>query len=358
MFSIFPMSYTFTVIFGATILGLLAGLMGTFAFVRGENLVGDAISHSALPGIALAFMLFPSRNIFILTIGAAASGLCAMGIILLITRLSKLKMDTALAMILSVFFGTGMVFMGIIQKHFGAEQAGIESFIFGQAAAFMRSDLLVVLGAMVAIFLLVVIFFKEFQLISFDFGFAESLGLPVGKLELLLNAMLIVVIVIGLQTVGVVLMSALLIGPSAASRLLTNNFVKMIGFSSLIGALSGGLGAFLSIEFLLPTGPTIVLVLMVLVILTLTFAPKTGYISKKWEQKAMAKFVRKESIIRHILELQDGEGWTSLELLQEHRKFTHWPAGELDNRLGELVSEKRIEESAGRYRLLGKGEIE
>ena len=342
MFDFFNLPYIQTVILGASLLGILAGLMGSFSYVRGENLVGDAISHAALPGIAIAFILHPSRNILFLLSGAALSGLCAMALIIAIRQFSKIKTDTALALILSVFFGTGMILMGVIQRYFGAEQAGLDSFIFGQAAAFMKSDLYIIIVALMIVLFVLIRYFHLFKLLSFDPDFFQSLGLEKKKYSFILNALLIMVVILGLQTVGVVLMSALLIGPPSIARLWTEKFASMVFISAVIGGLCGLVGTIISIQFDLPTGPAIVICLMVLVLVNFLFAPGRGIIARNKEQKKVAAMVRNQSVLMHIIELANPQGWTSLESLKMHKKFQEWKPGYLESSIEVLEKEGRI----------------
>ena len=277
----FTLDYTLrTVALGAGVLGLSSGALGAFAVLRGQSLLGDAISHAALPGVALAFILTASKAPLVLVLGAALAGwlgtLCVMGI----TGRSRVPYDAALGIVLSVFFGLGMVLLTWIQARPDANQAGLDTFLFGQAAALVGRDV-VTMAALGAVALVtMVVFWKEFKLLLFDPDFAAVQGFPVRSLDVGLTTLLVVAIVIGLQTVGVVLMSALIVAPAAAARQWTDKLWGVVALAGAFGALSGMAGAVLSATTArLPTGPTIVLCASAVVAVSLLAAPGRGLVA-------------------------------------------------------------------------------
>jgi len=270
--------YTLRVVaLGSGILGAVAGALGSFAYLRRQSLVGDALSHAALPGIAIAFLLTGGKAPLPIMMGAALAGWVATLAVRLVVRRSRVPYDSALGMSLAVFFGFGLVLLTFIQKRPDAAQAGLDSFLFGQAASLLREDVVAmsILGA--ACLILLAVLWKEFKLLSFDTEFGESLGRPMRRLDGLFTLLLVVAVVIGLRTVGVVLMSAMVVAPAAAARQLTNRLAPMVVIAAAIGVFSGVSGAILSsIIPHLPTGPTIVLVLSTVVVVSLVFAPRRG----------------------------------------------------------------------------------
>ncbi|MBI4926866.1 MAG: metal ABC transporter permease, partial [Anaerolineae bacterium] len=204
-----------TVALGAVLLGAVSGVLGSFALLRRQSLLGDAISHAALPGVVLAFLITRSKSPLVLLLGALAAGWLGVLIMQFLQRRTRISQDSALGLVLSVFFGFGMMLLTFTQSLPDARQAGLNKFLFGQAATLLTSDVLVMAGLTALALLLVALFWKEFKLVSFDAEYAASLGLPSGRLDLLLNALLVVAIVTGLQAVGVVLMSALVVAPAA-----------------------------------------------------------------------------------------------------------------------------------------------
>lgn len=276
---------------GSAVLGVVSGVLGCFAILRRQGLMGDALSHAALPGVCLAYMLTGSKSSLTLMVGAAAAGILGMLIILQIGRRTKIDPGSALGIVLTVFFGFGIVLLTVIQKGNDANQAGLDKFLFGQAAALVGSQ--VATMAAVGGLALAVVFtlFKEFKVLSFDPEFAGTLGMRTNFLGGLLTGLLVAAIVIGLNTVGVVLMSAMLVAPAAAARQWTNSLSKMIFLAAAIGATAGLSGAIVSVlEDKVPTGPAIVVILGVFVIASLLFGSAQGLVWD-WVRRRRRKLV-------------------------------------------------------------------
>ncbi len=268
-----------TVALGAAVLGVVSGVLGCFAVLRRQALLGDAMSHAALPGIALAFMLTGRREPLVLLIGAAIAAWLAALLLLAVTRTTRVKEDSGLALILAVFFGLGLVLLSWLQTRPDAAQAGLKSFLFGQAAALVERDIWAMAALGLPALLCVALCWKQFKLISFDPEYAASLGLPVRGLSVLLTSLIVVAIVIGLQTVGVVLMSAMLVAPAAAARQWTDRLGVMVALSALFGAAAGVGGAAISATARgMATGPTIVLCLAAITAVSLLLAPNRGLV--------------------------------------------------------------------------------
>ncbi|MBT3450210.1 MAG: metal ABC transporter permease [Bacteroidetes Order II. Incertae sedis bacterium] len=287
-----------TVAMGAALLGITAGSLGGFALLRRQSLLGDAISHAALPGIALAFLITGSKAPLVLMTGAALAGWLGAALISSVTNRTRIKYDSALGIMLSVFFGFGLVLLTYIQRNPDANQAGLESFLFGQAAALVERDVFVILGIGALVIFLMGLFWKEFKVLSFDSDFFQTLGFPVRALDHLLTGLFVIAIVIGLQTVGVVLMSAMIIAPGAAARQWTDRLGRMIMLSGCIGAVSGVGGALISSSIPgLPTGPTIVLIVSSIVVFSLLFAPNRGIVFRKYREWKSGKQLRVEAVL-------------------------------------------------------------
>lgn len=278
-----------TVALGSAALGLVAGMLGAFAVLRRQSLLGDAVSHAALPGIVLAFMITGAKTPLVLVTGAALAGWVASLVVMLIVRTTRIRTDTALGLVLSVFFGLGMVLMSVVQRTAGAGQAGLDKFLFGQAAALVGDDLVTMAALGAVVLLALALLWKEFKLLSFDPEFAGVLGLPVRVLDVALTTLLVVAIVIGLQTVGVVLMSALIVAPAAAARQWTDRLGVLVVLAGVFGALSGLIGAVLSSMVpRMPTGPTIILTITAVTVLSLLAAPRRGLLAaevRRWRQR-------------------------------------------------------------------------
>ena len=293
-----------TVALGAAVLGFVSGTLGSFAVLRRQSLLGDAISHAALPGIAVAFLLTGSKTPLVLLLGAALAGWLGTLFIYSITKHSRIKTDSAMGLVLSVFFGFGLVLLNFIQKRPDSRQAGLENFLFGQASAMLERDVITmaILGGLVLLCLL--LFFKEFRLLTFDSEFGGSMGISVRKIDLLLTGMLVIAIVIGLQTVGVVLMSAMIVAPAAAARQWTDRLGLMVILAGIFGAVAGVAGAVISSSApRVPTGPTIVVCISALVVLSLLFAPNRGLIwnwLRRWHSR---RELRLETVLVDLHEL-------------------------------------------------------
>lgn len=265
------------VVVGATLLGLVSGVLGSFAVLRQQSLLGDTLSHAALPGICLGFLMAGARELPAILAGALFTAMLAALVMLLLTRSSRLKTDAGLGIALSIFFALGVVLLTYIQGTAGASQGGLDSFLFGQAAAILRSDLYVMAGIAAAALILVLALWKEFKLVAFDPGFAATLGLPVLVLETVLTVTIAFAVVIGLQMVGVVLMASMVIAPAVAARQWVRRLEAMVVLAALFGVISGIAGALVSAAGRnLATGPLIILSATVLVVVSLLFAPERG----------------------------------------------------------------------------------
>lgn len=257
-------------------------MLGSFAVLRKQSLLGDAISHAALPGIAIAFLITGAKDSNTLLFGALISGLIGTFWIRGIITKTHLKSDTALGLILSLFFGFGMLLLTFIQKQPNANQAGLDKYLFGQAATLVESDvwlMAIITGLCLVVLLL---FWKEFKLLLFDADYTKTLGFNTKFIDILITSFIVLAIVLGLQTVGVVLMSAMLLAPAAAARQWTNSLAKMVLLAALFGAFSGIFGTAISAsQNNLSTGPVIVLVASVFVFFSFVFSPSRGLLFKQ-----------------------------------------------------------------------------
>jgi manganese/zinc/iron transport system permease protein len=290
-----------TVTLGLGVLGGTVGAIGSLVVVRKQGLQGDAISHAALPGVALAFVLGAVSPWWV-AVGGAVAGWLAMWVVGAITRNSRLPFDSALAGALAVFFGFGLVLMTYLQKLVGREpnssweqaikpnaqealRQGLDRYLFGQAALISFDDVILLAGFGLVAGLLIVLFWKDIQLVCFDVDFARSLGRPVGAIQFLLTTLLVFTVVLGLRSVGVVLMSALLIAPTVAARAWTSRLSRLVILAGLFGVVSG-LGGVLLSHYAsgptgtLPTGPTVVLMASALTIVSLAFGVNGGWFTR------------------------------------------------------------------------------
>ncbi|MDF3029128.1 MAG: hypothetical protein K0S23_3435 [Fluviicola sp.] len=252
------------VFIGTALIGISAALVGTFTFLQKKSLIGDAISHSILPGIVLAYMVSGQRNTLILMVGAFIAGWLATQQISWLQRKTKLKSDTIVAATLSIFFALGLALLSFIQGRPDDGQAGLSDFLFGKIAALNIEDLY--LFSVVSFLIIAVTFFRYRVMFSFAFNkeFMISKGFSLRWNDFILNSMTILVVAMGVQAVGVVLMSALLIIPVLTARMLTYKLSYLIVLSLIFGTTSSLLGSYISILGKnIPTGPCIILVLSI-----------------------------------------------------------------------------------------------
>jgi manganese/zinc/iron transport system permease protein len=270
------MNHTLIIVLqGATLLGITSGMLGTFALLRQQSLLGDAISHAALPGIVMMFLCTYSTNPWILLCGGAIAGIVGVLCMNYICAHTKLKKDAILGIILSVFFGLGLVLMTIAQKIPVASQAVLNKFLFGTIATMLTHDIQLIAVISCFIFGMLLIFWKECSMYVFDSTFTRATGFNVKTIEAILTILLVLAIVIGLQTVGVVLMSTMLIAPAAAARQWTKRLSHMTLLAGFLGGLSAAIGVCASSAVdHLPTGPAIVVVASVIVFTSLICGPK------------------------------------------------------------------------------------
>jgi manganese/zinc/iron transport system permease protein len=289
---------------GAAILGAVSGVLGSFAVLRQQSLVGDALSHAALPGVCLGFLVAGTRDLGWIMAGALLTGGAAALAVLAMTRLSRLKTDAAIGAALSVFFALGVVLLTVIQQRGGASQAGLETFLFGQAAAILRDDLWVMGAIATAALGVVGLLWKEFKLVTFDPVFARTLGLPVAVLDVSLTVMVALAVVVGLQMVGVVLMAAMVIAPAVAARQWTHRLGPMVWLAAAIGTGSGIAGAMVSaLAPGLATGPLIVLAASAAVAVSLLFAPGRGIVWEAIERARERRSLRGRQLLTTLLRL-------------------------------------------------------
>lgn len=277
---------TNAVIIAATLLGIAGGIIGAFALLRKRSLTADALSHATLPGIAGAFLIatalgFNGRALPTLLLGATITGILGVACIHLILQHTRLKEDAAIGIVLSVFFGIGVVGLSIIQTTATSSAAGLNHFIYGQTAAMLPSDAIIMGSIALVSTIIAMLAMKEITIVCFNESFAQVTGTRVWIIDTLILALIVLVTVSGLQAVGLILIVAMLIIPPAAARFWTNRVRTLILLSALIGALSGFFGS--SVSALLPrkpAGAVIVLCAGVIFIISMLAAPSRGVIAQ------------------------------------------------------------------------------
>jgi len=289
------------VVLGMLLINSSSALIGTFAFLRKRALIGDAVAHALLPGLCLGFMFAGEKNVTYLMIGAFASGWLATYAIDLIVNRSKVKQDAAIGIVLSSFFGLGIVLLTFIQKNAAGQHSGLNTFLFGQAAAINKSEIVAFAIILMLIVIALVLFYKAFVIVAFNKDFAHSVGLPVRFIEFLITSLTVLAIAAGIQALGVILMSALIVTPGAAARLWTHKLRLILVLAVCFSIFSGIGGAYVSYANSgMPTGPWVVVILSVFMFGSILIAPQKGMISRWRRARGNRKKILHENILKAI----------------------------------------------------------
>ncbi|CCV64141.1 Metal ion ABC transporter, permease protein [Alteracholeplasma palmae J233] len=323
-----------TVLIGAVLLGIVSGVLGVFTLLRKQALIGDAISHATLPGVVLAFIFTKQTSLEILLLGAAFASVISMGLIALIKKYSKVKYDASLALILSSFFGFGQLLLSIIRDTAGQDQAKLSKFIFGQAATMSTQDIYILMGVLIIVLVVIVVFWRHLKLYIFNQEYYQSLGFKGYLINILISMMTILVIVSGIQTVGVILMSSLLIAPGVAASQWSDKLKIQVLLAGLFGAIASFIGVLVSTN--MATGPSIVVVASIIVILSLLIAPKKGILWKEYKMHQHKKQINQYKELIHIYEEKE---------INEDKK----------NGLTLFIEEGYLDYHEGKYSLTPKG---
>lgn len=339
--------------FGTVLLSISSSIVGTFTFLKKKSLIGDAVAHSVLPGICLAFILSGNKDPLWIIVGAFISGWLSILSIDFITSHSKIKEDTAIGLILSVFFGFGIMLLVSIQHSGNPNQSGLDSFLFGNAASLIGEDLrtfsILSLVLMVAVYM----FYKEFKLITFDKQYALTIGMPVKLIEFFLSTLTVLAIVAGIQAIGVVLMAAMLITPAASARFWTDRLQMMLFLSALFASLAALTGSYISFQApSMPTGPWIVVVISLLAIFSFFIAPDKGILSKWWKKRKNKLKILEENILKTFYQLgenrSDAMRARSMADLGIRRS---WDPGDLKKGLKRLRLQGFLNQDKGHWKL-------
>lgn len=326
--------YTFWLVsVGAGIICFSAGTVGTFTYLRKRALMGDVVSHAVLPGVAISFMLTEVKDPTYFLIGATVSGLLSVWIVDYVQSKSKLKPDTILALTLSVFFGIGIVLLTKIQHDGNAAQSGLDSFLFGKAASMSVYD--VKLFSIIALInsFCILFFLRAFTMISFDENYTKSIGFNVKLVKLFLAFLTVMTIAIGIQSVGIVLMAALLITPASGARFLTNSIFKMILYAGFLAFTSGFIGVLISSSGTsMPTGPWIVVVLSSFTTLAIFLGKEKGVIARMRVRKLNQIKINNENILKTLYKISD-KGENSIHQRQLTEQLSNNNANKTLNRL-------------------------
>jgi manganese/zinc/iron transport system permease protein len=343
------------VFWGSLILCSVSGAVGVFTFLRKRSLLGDVISHSVLPGICLAFLLGEEKNPLYLLIGATFTGWLSIYLVDVITSKSKIKNDTAIALVLSVFFGVGILLLTNIQHSNLASQSGLDRFIFGSASSMNATDIKLFSIIGFIIFALIVVFLRGLKMLSFDEEYAKSIGFPVQVIKLVLSVATVTTVAMGVQAVGVVLMSALMITPAATARFWTNDIRKMLLLAVVLSGISGVLGSAISyVGNGMPTGPWIVVVISIMAIVSAFLGTKKGIIKKALNDRRNSMKILEENIMKLFYQMGGNEGALVFEE-SDLRARSRLASSSVNRGLSRLSRKGLLKKRAGKIELSEEG---
>ncbi|MEM7361464.1 MAG: metal ABC transporter permease [Bacteroidota bacterium] len=349
------------VMFGTVLATISASCVGTLTLLQKKPLAGDAIAHALLPGLCIGFMLAGEKLLLPLLIGAFITGFLAFWLIDIIPEQSKVKEDSATALVLSLFFGIGLLGLTYLQRGGNAKQVGLSQFLFGNAASLQAEDVRVFSCLAAVLLAILFIFFRGLKLLIFDRSFAITIGYPVRWLDMLLRVMVVVAVVVGIQSIGLVLMTAMLITPATAARFWTDRLLSMLAIAALFATLSSVGGTVWSYQVTrLPTGPCIVLTMAAIAFFSFLVAPKRGVLARMWEQSQYRKKVLQENVLKLFVKLEKKDGAAckilSLETLLAH---FHLPKRKMMGFLARLSREGFLKRVKGQgWALTNKGRKE
>jgi manganese/zinc/iron transport system permease protein len=293
------------VLVGTILLGTAAGMVGTLVVLSKKALVIDAVSHSMLPGICIGFLLSGVKNPLYLMLGGMSSATLAVYLIDAISKRSKIKIDAAIAITLSILFSFGVIMLNVVQNTGNPNQSGLNDFLFGKAASMLRQDLYTFGSLCIITFICLPLFFRHFKISLFDPVFAESIGIKRFVIQSIISFLIIITAAAGVQTVGMILISAMIIAPASASLFWTNNFKRTMIYAGITGAICSCIGVFISyLSPHMPTGPWIVVVLATVSILSVLFSPN-GLLFKQLQIRKNRNSILRENVLKTVYKLKE-----------------------------------------------------
>ena len=321
-------SYTLAIVLlGSAIVGLLAGFLSVFFVLERKSVMGDTIAHSSLPGVVIAFLLILEKSQLLFAIGALITSFLAILFVQAISTKTVLKEDVAIGVTLSTFFGLGIAFLTYVQNLSVAAQAGLMNYIFGNVAFLLKKDLYLLAGVSILNISIISLFWKEYKLIIYDRPYAEIIGIPVRKLQLLQTLIFSITIVVGIQIIGVVMIAGLLIAPAVAARQWTDSYNRMIAISTLVGVVAGILGTVTSANIKdIPPGPSIIVYATLIAFISILFGYRNGLLVNWLHKNLSHRKVDHQYILREFIKstnvMDKSEGFTKLEFsMKEYPKL-------------------------------------
>lgn len=345
-----PVQYEFIqrALIASITIGISCGLIGTYIMLRRMSLIGDALAHAVLPGVVISFMV-AGKGELSLFIGAVVAGIVTSLLIGFVNRNSKIKEDTSIGIIFTGAFALGVLLVSQLKQ----VHIDLSSYLFGDVLGVSTGDIIMSMIIMVVILICIILFYKQLLITSFDPTMAMTIGISVTVVHYLLMSLLSMSIVAGLQSVGVVLLVAMLITPPATAYLLTNSLKKILILSSLLGVLASVIGLYMSYHFNFSSGASIVLVAVFFFALAFIFSPKEGLVTKFFRRKEASKAVMTEDIIKLAYKYRDLK--TKEELISKISSELGFSDGKIRSLIGHISSKGLIASANGKYEMTEEG---
>ena len=303
------------VVLGSVLMGMSCGLIGSYVVTRRLSLFGDTLSHAVLPGIAVGFIWSGEKNNVSILVGAALAGFLGIACLGILERFTKVRKDSAMGIVLSAFYAVGICMLTRIQKLGFSEQAGLETYLFGQASALSREDISSLALTLILIIFFITINYKQLLITGFDLQFSRSIKIPTELIQYCLWTLIAFCVISSLQLVGVILISALLVIPAVTASLLTQRMHHYLGVACMLGALAGFGGTFLSfLGSQLPTGPLIVLCSSTLFIIVLFFRPHKGIFIRWAHSRSQKHRIATENTLKAAFQVIEANGFQKNEI--------------------------------------------
>ncbi len=281
LLAVLPLPYPdAVVVVGTAVVGFVAGTLGPFAVLRRRSMFGDAMSHGTLSGVAVAFVATGAKVPELLLLGATVSAALAAFAMIALERAGRLRPDAAIGVVLSVSLSLGIVLITHVSASGDSSQSGLTNYLLGQTAGMSERDIVVALVLGAVGLAVVVAGFRLLRSAAFDPGFTSVAGVPTWAVDAASTGLLALAVVLGVRTVGAILMVALLVAPVVAARQVTKRLSALVPLSGAVGAACGVLGGVLSGRAELPAGPVIVLLATGFALLSVVFAPRRGVLAR------------------------------------------------------------------------------
>lgn len=345
-----PVQYEFIqrALIASVTIGISCGLIGTYIMLRRMSLIGDALAHAVLPGVVVSFMV-AGKSEAALFIGAVVSGILTVLLIGFVNRNSKIKEDTSIGIIFTGAFALGILLVSQLKQ----VHIDLSSYLFGDVLGVSTGDITLSMIIMFVIILCIVLFYKQLLLTSFDPTMAMTIGISTTLVHYMLMTLLSMSIVAGLQSVGVILIIAMLITPPATAYLLSSNLKKILLLSAMFGTISAITGLYLSYHFNFASGASIVLVAVALFMLAFLFSPKEGVVTKLFRRRSASKLVLIEDVIKLSYRFKDEPGKT--ELVDKIANELGISNSRVEGAIKTLLAKGLMSRTNGNYQLTDKG---